>query len=339
MSSTSPNQWKLGLFVVGGLFAVFAVVTWIGAQRLQKETFIAYTFFDEPVTGLEVGSPVRFRGMTIGQITAVRAASDRRFIEVQSAIDVEKLVQIGLRDPEEVQREGPQIPPDLRAQIERSFVTGVAFVQTDFFDESVYPIAKYPFTVPDNTVHAVPSSGKSLERGIREILDRTPAMMDRLNGLLESIDTELQSMELGKISGQVSTLLERVDTAVAELDATDVATKAGETLATARDAVSELRLLLADLRQGDGSVRHLMEAGRKTLDALSEAIQSADVSATSASFRNAADDYGALGRDLQDIVPILRRTLETTGRLLEVLEREPGAMVFGREQPADPRRR
>lgn len=339
MSSTSPNQWKLGLFVVGGLFAVFAVVTWIGAHRLQKETFIAYTFFDEPVTGLEVGSPVRFRGMTIGQITAVRAASDRRFIEVQSAIDVEKLVQIGLREREEVQREGPQIPPELRAQIERSFVTGVAFVQTDFFDETTYPIAKYPFTVPDNTVHAVPSSGKSLERGIREILDRTPPMMDRLGALLESIDTELQSMELGKISGQVSTLLGRVDTAVAELDASDISSEAGKTLAEARDAVSELRLLLADLRAGDGSVRHLMEAGRKTLVAIEEAIRGSDVPATTASLRGAADDYAALGRDVRDVVPQLRRALESTSRLLEVLEREPGALVFGRESPPEPRRR
>ena len=66
------SRWKLGLFVVvGSLVGVFGVV-YLGARELQRSTQTAYAYFDEALTGLEEGSAVKFRGITVGRVERIR---------------------------------------------------------------------------------------------------------------------------------------------------------------------------------------------------------------------------------------------------------------------------
>ena len=87
------NHFKLGLFVLAGIVTALLAGTWLVSSSIREETFTAYSFFDEPVTGLDVGSPVRYRGMTIGSVAGIRTAEDHRFIRVRSEIAVKKLVE------------------------------------------------------------------------------------------------------------------------------------------------------------------------------------------------------------------------------------------------------
>jgi ABC-type transporter Mla subunit MlaD len=66
MATTATNHWKLGLFVLVGLFVMFGALFWLGARRFQRTSFPAVSYFDESVQGLDVGSPVKFRGVTVG---------------------------------------------------------------------------------------------------------------------------------------------------------------------------------------------------------------------------------------------------------------------------------
>ena len=63
-ATTATNHWKLGLFVLISLFVMIAALFWLGARRFQRTSFPAVTYFDESVQGLDVGSPVKFRGGT-----------------------------------------------------------------------------------------------------------------------------------------------------------------------------------------------------------------------------------------------------------------------------------
>ena len=62
------NHWKLGLFVVVGLALAVATVTLLGAFSTYREVGLYVSYFDESVQGLEVGSPIKFRGVTIGTV-------------------------------------------------------------------------------------------------------------------------------------------------------------------------------------------------------------------------------------------------------------------------------
>jgi hypothetical protein len=62
------------------------------------------TYFDESVQGLDVGSPVKFRGVTLGTVSTITVAPDRRHVEVWMRIYQDELSRMGFdptapRDP------------------------------------------------------------------------------------------------------------------------------------------------------------------------------------------------------------------------------------------------
>ena len=198
--SAPTNRWKLGLFVVLGLATAFGAVAFFGSRSFQKETVSYKTFFDESVQGLEVGSPVKFRGVTIGSVAAIDIAPDRRHVEVTYELGVKVLDALGLA----VKKRGLQerklfIPPDLRAQLASTGITGVMFIQMDFFDEATHPPPELPFELPQNHIPAAGSMlkniGDSVVRaveGFPEVVKQLLAVLARVNGILGDLEGEGQ---------------------------------------------------------------------------------------------------------------------------------------------------
>ncbi len=339
MPVAPTNHWKLGLFVVLGAGAMLAVAVWFGARRFERQTFVAHSYFDEPVTGLEIGSPVRFRGMTIGTIVDIRAAKDRHHLEVQAAIDVQKLEQIGLREPGEIDREGVVIPFGLRARIERSFVTGVAFVQTDFFEAGRYPIPRYPFEINRYTIHSVPSSQKTFERGLEDLLVYVPDLVLSLKALTSEVHTALEGADL---SGTMRSLRETLDesrVAIQAIDWRGLDQRANAALDSATASGAEFRGLVAELRATDGSLQSMFGDARELLDQLQQTVKSSELPALARSLRRLSEALIPLGDDASGTLATLRRASDAVRELSELLERDPGSLLRGRDATPDPRTR
>src|SRR5689334_10123462 len=96
--SAPTNHWKLGLFVVVGFIIMLSTVAWLGARSLRKETSRYVSYFDESVQGLEIGSPIKFRGVTIGSVAKIAIAQDHRHVEVTSELGKDELRRLGLND-------------------------------------------------------------------------------------------------------------------------------------------------------------------------------------------------------------------------------------------------
>src|SRR5262247_2529296 len=62
---------RLGLFVVVCVTILAAVLFLLGGRKLFQPTFTFETYFNESVAGLELGAPVRFRGVPLGQVTEI----------------------------------------------------------------------------------------------------------------------------------------------------------------------------------------------------------------------------------------------------------------------------
>ncbi|MCC6785310.1 MAG: MCE family protein [Planctomycetes bacterium] len=339
MPVAPTNHWKLGLFVVIGFGTLLVVAVWLGARRFERQTFIAYSYFDEPVTGLEIGSPVRFRGMTIGTIEDIRAAPDRHHLEVQSAIDVQKLEQIGLREPGEIEREGVVIPFGLRARIERSFVTGVAFVQTDFFDPARYPLPRYPFDVPAHTVHSVPSSQKTFERGLEDLLVYVPELVQSLRNLTTELHGVIDNADVAGTTRSMREALEELRKAIAAIDWDGIEERARSTLDSASATGAELRAMVAELRAPDGGLQRALGGATSLVEELRSSLRSADLPAVAKSLRRLTDELAPLGDEATESLATLRRAADAIRELAALLERDPGALLRGRDVAPDPRTR
>src|SRR4249920_1063500 len=69
------RHFRLGLFVVVCLAILAAVLFVLGGRKLFQPAFTFETYFNESVAGLELGSPVRFRGVPLGQVSEILTSS------------------------------------------------------------------------------------------------------------------------------------------------------------------------------------------------------------------------------------------------------------------------
>jgi ABC-type transporter Mla subunit MlaD len=334
---TAPaNRWKLGLFVVAGCASGLAVLTWVGMRELRKESHPVYAYFDEAVTGLEDGSPVKYRGVTIGVVDDIGAAPDRRHLEVRFALYDAKLERLRL-DVQSIDGEKP-LPGALRAQIVMSWVTGTSFVQVDFFPDPPGGPQRVPFEVEagKHVILTVPSTAKSLEDASRDVLRVLPDMAKSANELVQLLRTELQGVRLPEVSNQLQELLQRtnrvlddfekrgvVAEGVAVIDAWEKAAAAvADAAGSARDDKSPLGRTLADVRQ-------LIAR----LDGEVAAVRAAE---TAGAVREASATFATLSADVRGELSQLRRTLAAIEQLMAMLERDPGALLRGRTGASSP---
>lgn len=187
MSVSNTNRWKLGLFVTAGITLLVAVVMWAGVSQLRRGTFPVYFYFDETVNGLDIGSPVKFRGVVVGHVDEIVPAQDRRHVEVRAGLYVDALGKWGISP---LLREGGDVfvSDELRGQLYTSALTQVSFIQIDFFDPERNPFQVFTFSVPPDTIHTVPSTFKSLETGLMEALERWPELSRQAGELMGNLN-------------------------------------------------------------------------------------------------------------------------------------------------------
>jgi ABC-type transporter Mla subunit MlaD len=327
---TAPaNRWKLGLFVVAGLTASIGGLTWIGMRELKKASHVAYAYFDEAVTGLEEGSPVRFRGVTIGVVDEIRAAPDQRHLEVRAALYDDKLRKLGL-GASGLDGECP-LPNTLRAQIVMSWVTGTSFIQVDFFPDPPTGPQMLPFPVEDGrrTLRTVKSTAKSLEDASRDVLRELPLMATSAREIVELLRTEIQGARIGDLSRDLQALLQRCDDLVADAQKRGLVAGSADAITAIRDAAKSIQdergplgLALADLR-----------ALVKDLQA---EVVAARVAETAAGVRGATNSIATLGGEAQRELAQLHRTLVSIEQLMTALERDPASLLRGRAASPSP---
>lgn len=142
--ATPTNHWKLGLFVVVGFALALGAVGWLGASSLRRDVGRYVSYFDKKW--------YRPRGRLADQVSRRddrqlqqdrHRAPDHRHVEVTSELGNAELTRLGLDIvPGPVLAGVPlrlQQQSDLRVQLASSGLTGVKFLQLDFFSVATNP--------------------------------------------------------------------------------------------------------------------------------------------------------------------------------------------------------
>ena len=344
--SLPTNRWKLGLFVTLGFATGLLVLGWIGAERLRRETIELYYYFDEEVSGLDIGAPVEFRGVRIGKVSQIRAAPDRRHVEVTADIYVDALADLGLSFGDALgaarAEDAPFVPNELRAQLRSSLLTGVTYLQTDFFDPGRYPERVYPFEVPWNTVHTVPSAYKSIETGLLELTNTLPDLTKEATATLRILREEVEQSKVSSVAAEARRFMAGMADRLEELERLQVLPRSREVLDEGGLLLADLRALTADLRAPEGPLVAVSRPWAEAGEILAESLGESDLPTTMANIRELAaemthtsEEFAALAEDARRDLYVLRGTLEAVRRVAELLEREPASLLHGRT-PSSP---
>jgi len=330
--STKTNAWKLGLFVVAGTALVFGALVWLGASQFERVEIPMVTFFDESVEGLDVGAEVKFRGVAIGSVPEIRIAPDQSQVEVHIAIYQDVLHNLGFKNDEELLENWGTpgvMPQDIRFQIAAAGITGRKFLGAERVDPEQYPPPDLPFDVPWNYVPSRPSTLKSLEVGITEILHDLPEVLDELKQVVAQTNQRIEDLDMAGLSEKAEALL-----------ATSEAT-----MRQGGDTLTEIKTVLAAWNAPDSPLRTLAAQAEETLAGFDATVAAADIPGTTASIRDAGTASTSLVRDLDDMTDevyrnlvAFRQAMRSIEELTSLLERDPVAPFSGKasSQEQDP---
>jgi paraquat-inducible protein B len=314
--SAPTNHWKLGLFVLLGSAAGLLGVLWLGARALRKDTVTYRTYVDEAVSGLQVGSSVTFRGVSIGNVSDIDVAPDRRHVEIRYELGVEELRRLGIAN-KKGRSVALSMPPDLRAQLSSSGITGSKYLKIDFFDPEKNPPPALPFAHHGNVIPATPSTMKNLEDALTRAVDMVPELAVRLSVVLTRVDNLVARVDEEHLPEKVGAAFAHADEMFtglhgdlrrAQLD--KVAGKAGVTLEQADAALAQMTKVLEHVDGEEG----LLKSVQRATDSIGDIASSA---------RGAGGQLDGTLRDMREAATSVRQ-------LMDALEREPDMLFKGR---------
>ena len=176
--SKEVNRIAIGGFVAGGIGLAILAMLFIGSGKYFQQKSKQVLFFEGSVKGLNVGSPVKFRGVDIGEVTKIQLTIHPENLElfVPVYVDIfgnsvsilggEKLAEFD--DREVVDRLVNEM--GLRAQLQmQSLLTGQLFINYDFYPET--PIKKVGLEEKIYEVPTIPTALQMLTETLEEIID------------------------------------------------------------------------------------------------------------------------------------------------------------------------
>ncbi|AXH13887.1 MlaD family protein [Malaciobacter mytili] len=87
---TKIDFFKIGLFVVTLFFLLLGFIFWLGKYGISQEKEDSYIiYFKESVSGLNVDSPVKFKGVEVGRIDDIKI-NPKNSEEIQITIKIKK---------------------------------------------------------------------------------------------------------------------------------------------------------------------------------------------------------------------------------------------------------
>ncbi len=313
--SAPTNRWKLGAFVVGSVLVALAGAVVLTAQTMQVVTVTYASYFDEAVTGLEVGSPVRYRGVKIGKVSAIDVAPDRRHVEIIYSLGVKALNRLGLAGTSRGKETRILMPPELRVQIASTGLTGTKFLQIDFFDTGGAPPPVLPFPVPENYIPATPSTMKGLEDAVVRAVAMIPDLVHELGGVVARVDVLLDDVNRRGLPSKLAATLNDTNQLVAslrnkldQLQVDELSRDAAATLKSASVALVKLKRVLDRLDGNEG----LFASVQRTSDSLTDAAGP------------------RLGANIDDTGRDLREAAVAVRQLVEALQRDPDMLIKGK---------
>lgn len=357
MKEHKENYAKIGLFVLAGIALVILGICIAGAREYNRMEFLAETYFAESVTGLDIGSPVKYRGVPIGKVKRIGFVSSEydlqnstnllarkasaELVMVTMALDPTKFLPVHSANPAEFLAN--LVERGMRTKLASQGITGLSYLEIDS-GSRMDPSAKHRVTWQPRNFY-IPS---------------TPSTMTELKSAIESITTKITEIDLKKLSDET---LATIQTLREKMSAMDTATISKETVGLLNElrttsrtvqelaASPELKRAPADLAATLANARRITE----TIDAqLGPVLKSIETTSTSvahvatntsthaeATLVHMTQAIQAINRTtlaqqsaIGEIIQNLRSASASMNQLVSELSANPGSILYG--QPPAP---
>jgi paraquat-inducible protein B len=337
---TKLSPAVVGVFVLGAFAIGIISLLAIGSFSLfsKPERFMVY--FDEGISGLDEGSPVKLRGVRVGHVVGISIRYDKETGKSLAAVVCE-LNRGAIKDDQganmDVSDRGALqalVDKGLRAQLEiGGLATGLLFVELDFMDPVKYPDLATRTEVKYVVIPSAPSEISEFRASASTLLANATSVLARL----QQIDFKGLSDELKRLVVEARLRLDGVDfKGLAEQwkktgASVDAIARSPDTLHSIENLNKTLDILRVTVGRLGSQVDSNGTELKATLVEAKEALSSFNAAAQSArGFINAQQNFGV---DATRALERVADAAESVQQLADFIERNPNALVSGRKGP------
>jgi len=336
----------VGAFVIGACaLGVIALLSFGGMSFLSKpQRFVVD--FDESIHGLDLGSPVKLRGVRVGRVVDLGVRFDAQRQRAMPRVICEfnrDIVNNAQGQPLDLSSRAAleaMVGQGLRAQLGIiGLATGLLYVELDFYNEgdSIASGGAFPSGV-------LPTQARQI-KGAAPLV-AVPALRSTISELQASVSdilANLREVDLAALSREIYALSVSVRN---QVDTLDLATLSAE-WAEAGAAVNALASS-PEAAQLFVSLDETLADLRRVLDRLDTQLETsgAGLDQTLTEVRTALEGFGAASRAAEKLITApsglgeeatfaLRRIGEAASaveRLADMLEQNPRALIFGKKK-------
>jgi len=315
------RYFRLGLFVILTAATLLAVLFILGGRSLFQPTLTIETYFNESVSGLDIGSPVKYRGIPLGSVSQISSSStlyerevpvgERKayiVVRMKVATSQVQLAQLRREIPEYVER-------GLRAQTQIAGVTGQLYISLDDPGSPLPPQLPFDWTPEYSYIPSAPSLTSEIVGNAQKFLAslnaaNIDAIAKNVNALVETLNRKVDEVPVKDLSKEGLGLLtdaratvNRVDRIIAEAP-----------LAEALDRLDSASKRLDDLLADPGL--------KETLDKLASASERIDKLLADPGLKRTVDNSAAFTAGLRDLVEGdgLERTIKNLDQTVQRID-------------------
>jgi len=241
--ATEAHKVQVGAFVIAATVIVVAGLIWLGATRFFEPSEPFVTYFNESVQGLDVGAPVKYRGVSGGRVSKLQIAPDGELIEVHMDIDP-NVAQAIRRDP------------SLRATLELSGITGLRYVEIERKEgEALRQSPQLSFVPPAEVIPSARSSFKAIQVALSDVYDRLmqvdyKGISDDARRAFQSVSALLQDERLDALLTDLKRTAQTAQQVATNLETMTRGVRLAPAVENATRASAEAKELFTDLTKG-----------------------------------------------------------------------------------------
>lgn len=318
--SKKSNPAVVGTFVVGAIVLSIAGVMLLGGGALMQERFDAIVYFDESISGLDVGAPVEFQGVRIGTVTGVRMEMNTD--EDQGAIYRPVTFQFELQ---RIHFPGGRLgrSREVSAQIER-------LVQEQGLRARV---ATQSILTGRSKIELIYSPGTLINRK-----NRDPGIweMPTIPSPLIAVRNEVMELPLAEIARETHRAVSHVADLLDPENAGKTMDKLNETLSEINEILDQVKTKLDPLANESLGALQDIRAAVKGLQPVMDRMDAnihpmlQSVTETSRSISHVFDPEAPMRGEVIQLISDVRETSRSIRLLMEHLEQHPESVVWGK---------
>jgi len=242
--ASQRTKFTLGLFVICGIGMIFSAVIWLGMSRYYKNGHYYTTYFNESVQGLDVDSPVKYRGVSVGRVERISVAPDENLIQVVLKIESNEVLD-----------------RNIVAQMKSVGITGSMFIELDrkkIGDPDLSPTLSFPSKYP--------------------IIASKPSNIHKMLGNIEDALTQIRAMNLNKISKEIQSTLDSINGVIADANIKGISEKIETSVGNASHILGDKRWdrILASVTEAGESLNDIMDKTRNSLSRVENTVNRLD---------------------------------------------------------------